>query len=326
MKNKIIKHIVLFVLFVIFVSFITFFLLDVSPIDPISAYERTHSISLTESARDKLISDMNLDKPLITRYFEWFGKFLKLDLGVSTIFRRPVIDMLIEGMEASIALMFFAWVLQGVTGIFLGIVSGSNVGSIKDRIIKAFAIIFSATPTFWVGILLIIVFSLKLGWFPTSMGTPIGIVEKEVSVFQKIHHMILPCLSLVIVGVSNLILQTRTKVEDVLNSDYVLYAKMQGISKKTIISKYVLRNMIIPGLVLHFTYFSELISGTLFVENVFNYPGLGNLTVQAGLRGDAPLLIGSVLFSSLLVYFGNRMCDVIVYVLDPRIRRNYDGR
>ncbi|MBL7576369.1 ABC transporter permease [Peptoniphilus asaccharolyticus] len=217
--------------------------------------------------------------------------------------------------------MSCAWVLQGVVGITLGIIAGANIGSLKDKLIKLYALIFAATPAFWIGLMLIVIFSLKLNWFPASMGAPIGVRAEDVSFLQKLKHMILPCMSLVVVGVSNLILQTRTKVEDILNSDYVLYARAKGLKKKEIVSKYALKNMLLPGLTLQFAYFSELFSGTVLVENVFNYPGLGNLTVEAGLRGDMPLLLGLVVFSSVFVYAGNRICDVLYLFIDPRLRR-----
>lgn len=226
-----------------------------------------------------------------------------------------------EGFSSSIGLMALAWTLQGIIGIFLGIVSGANIGSIKDRIIRTYAIVFASTPSFWIGIVLIMVFSLKLGLFPSSMGAPAGLLSYEISLFDRLRHMVLPALTLVMVGVSNLILHTRDKVEEVLSRDYVLYARARGMSKRKILLDYGLKNLILPGLSLQFTSFAELFSGTVLVENVFNYPGIGNLTVEAGLRGDGPLLLGLVLFSSIFVYLGNRIFDLILIYIDPRLRR-----
>ena len=153
------------------------------------------------------------------------------------------------------------------------------------------------------------------------MGSPIGVLEKDISLSDKVYHMILPGISLALVGISNIALHTRQKVIDVMNSDYVLYAYSRGIKKQKIVNSYALKNMILPGLTIQFTYFSELFSGAVLAESVFNYPGLGNLTVQAGLRGDVPLLLGLVLFSMIFVYIGNRLCDLMYLILDPRTRK-----
>lgn len=318
--KRIMKQVLLFAALIIFVSFFSFLLIELSPIDPINAFARSNAIGMTPEIRAKLIEKWGLDQPFLTRYILWFKNFIRGDLGVSTIYDRPVIEIIKRGFSSSIRLMALAWVLQGIVGITLGIVSGSNVGSIKDKIIKVYALVFAATPTFWVGMVLIMIFSIKLGWLPSSMGTPIGVESQFISTADRLKHLLLPCLTLVFVGVSNLILHTRTKVEDILNSDYVLYGKAKGIPMNKITYKYAFKNIILPGITIQFTYFSELFSGTVLVENLFNYQGLGNLTVQSGLRGDIPLLLGLVLFSTVFVYLGNRVCDGLYLIIDPRGR------
>ena len=130
-----------------------------------------------------------------------------------------------------------------------------------------------------------------------SMVSPIGVLEKDISIADRLYHILLPGITLALVGISNIALHTRQKVIDVMNSEYVLYAYSRGIGKRKIINSYALKNMILPGLTIQFTYFSELFSGAVLAESVFNYPGLGNLTVEAGLRGDVPLLLGLVLLA-----------------------------
>lgn len=325
MAKKVLRKIIYFVFLLIFVTFISFLLMDISPIDPISSFTRSRGAGLTPEMKARLIKEWGLDLPLFKRYFLWLLHFVKGDLGISNIYGRPVIEIIARGFKSSILLMSFAWVLQGIFGLFLGIISGAYEGSLKDHAIKLYAIIFASTPTFWVGILMIIIFSLKLGIFPASMGSPIGVVESEVSVLDKLHHMILPGITLALVGISNIILHTRTKVIDVMNSEYVLYARSRGIKKRDIISKYAFKNMILPGLTIQFTYFSELFSGAVLAESVFNYPGLGSLTVEAGLRGDVPLLLGLVLFSMIFVFIGNRICDLMYILIDPRLRRKNEN-
>lgn len=326
MAKRIIKEIFLFLLLILAVSFISFLLLDLSPIDPIASFARARSVGLSPEDKQELIKVWGLDQPLIARYFSWLVNLVRGDLGISNIYGRKVIDIIGEGFSRSILLMAIAWIFQGIIGIWLGIVAGANQGKIKDKIIKAYAIVFASTPSFWVGILLIIVFSLKLKLFPSSMGSPVGVLREDITLADSLKHLVLPALTLVLVGVSNLILHTRSKVIDILNSDYVLYAKARGMKKGEILNKFAFKNLILPGLSLLFTSFSELFSGTVLVENVFNYPGIGGLTVEAGLRGDAPLLLGLVLFSTIFVYVGNRICDLLYLVIDPRLRGQDETR
>lgn len=326
MAKRIIKEIFLFLLLILAVSFISFLLLDLSPIDPIASFARARSVGLSPEAKQELIKVWGLGQPLIARYFSWLLNLFRGDLGISNIYGRNVIDIIGEGFSRSILLMAIAWIFQGIIGIWLGIVAGANQGKIKDKIIKAYAIIFASTPSFWVGILLIIVFSLKLKLFPSSMGSPVGVLMEDITLADSLKHLVLPALTLVLVGVSNLILHTRSKVIDILNSDYVLYAKARGMKKGEILNKFAFKNLILPGLSLLFASFSELFSGTVLVENVFNYPGIGGLTVEAGLRGDAPLLLGLVLFSTIFVYVGNRICDLLYLVIDPRLRGQDETR
>ena len=326
MAKRIIKEIFLFLLLILAVSFISFLLLDLSPIDPIASFARSRSVGLSPEAKQELIKVWGLDQPLIARYFTWLLNLFRGDLGISNIYGRKVIDIIGEGFSRSILLMAIAWIFQGIIGIWLGIVAGANQGKIKDKIIKAYAIVFASTPSFWVGILLIIVFSLKLKIFPSSMGSPVGVLREDITLADSLKHLVLPAFTLVLVGVSNLILHTRSKVIDILNSDYVLYAKARGMKKDEILNKFAFKNLILPGLSLLFTSFSELFSGTVLVENVFNYPGIGGLTVEAGLRGDAPLLLGLVLFSTIFVYVGNRICDLLYLVIDPRLRGQDETR
>lgn len=326
MAKRIIKEIFLFILLILAVSFISFLLLDLSPIDPIASFARARSVGLSPEDKQELIKVWGLDQSLIARYFSWLVNLVRGDLGISNIYGRKVIDIIGEGFSRSILLMAIAWIFQGIIGIWLGIVAGANQGKIKDKIIKAYAIVFASTPSFWVGILLIIVFSLKLKLFPSSMGSPVGVLSEDITLTDSLKHLVLPALTLVLVGVSNLILHTRSKVIDILNSDYVLYAKARGMKKGEILNKFAFKNLILPGLSLLFTSFSELFSGTVLVENVFNYPGIGGLTVEAGLRGDAPLLLGLVLFSTIFVYMGNRICDLLYLVIDPRLRGQDETR
>ena len=236
------------------------------------------------------------------------------------IYRRDVVDVISERFMASLALMLVAWVVSGVLGFILGTVSGINEGKFIDKFIRGYCYVLISTPTFWIGILLIIIFSVKLKLFPTGLGVPIGVLSDEVTISSLIKHLTLPALTLSILGVANICLHTREKVIEILSSDYILFAKARGESKKSIVFNHVIKNVALPAITLQFLSFSELFAGTVFAEQVFSYPGLGQATVSAGLKGDLPLLMGIVIISLIFVYTGNLIADLIYMLIDPRVK------
>ena len=153
-----------------------------------------------------------------------------------------------------------------------------------------------------------------------ALGVPIGVESSSVTFTDLVSHIILPAITLSLIGVSNICLHTREKVIEVLNSDYILFAKARGESKKSIIFNHVIKNVSLPAITLQFLSFSELFAGTIFAEQVFSYPGLGQATVSAGLKGDLPLLMGIVIISCIFVYFGNVIADLLYMLIDPRIK------
>jgi peptide/nickel transport system permease protein len=164
------------------------------------------------------------------------------------------------------------------------------------------------------------IFAVSLGWFPVAMSVPIGVIASEVSIWDKIAHIILPSLTLSVLGIANICLHTREKVSDVMSSEYILFAKARGESPSSIVLNHVIKNVALPAVTLQFLSFSELFGGAIFVEQVFSYPGLGQAVVQSGLRGDLPLLMGIVIISLIFVYTGNFIADILYRIIDPRIR------
>jgi peptide/nickel transport system permease protein len=202
----------------------------------------------------------------------------------------------------------------------LGVVSGANRGTWIDRCIKWYCLTLASTPTFWLGLLVLIVFSVWLGWFPVGFQAPIGALHEQVTIWDRFRHLVLPALTLSVAGVANIALHTRQKLLDVMESDYVLFARARGEAGWRLVCEHGLRNVALPALTLQFAGFSELFGGAVLAEQVFSYPGLGRTTVEAGLRGDVPLLLGCVIFSALFVFAGNLTADLLYRVVDPRMR------
>ncbi|MGE5704903.1 MAG: ABC transporter permease [Clostridia bacterium] len=302
------------------ISIISFILVNQSPIDPIQAYVGADMMRVSPEQREQIAAHWGLAQPPVERFMQWSTAMLQGDFGTSMIYRRPVADIISERFANSIALMGTAWLLAGVIGFGAGVLAAMKRGTWIDRIIKWYCYTIASTPTFWVGLLLLMVFAVWLGWFPVALGVPAGVLADQVSWTDRIVHMILPALTLSVVGISSIALHTRQKLLDVLASDFVLFARARGERGWALFRRHGFRNIVLPAITLQFTAFSELFGGAVLAEQVFSYPGLGQATVEAGLRGDVPLLLAVVLFSAIFVFVGNWIGDLIYRLVDPRVR------
>lgn len=298
----------------------SFLLISHSPIDPIQAYVAADSMLVGPEQRERIAEYWGLHKPPLERLVNWGSAVLQGDLGTSMIFRRPVVDVIKERFLASIALMGAAWVLSGLFGFILGVIAGMNQGSWLDRLIKWYCYTLASTPSFWLGLIMLNVFAVWLAWFPVGLGVPAGVLQEEVTFYDRLRHLVLPAITLSILGVANVALHTRQKLIEVMASDYVLFAKARGERGFLLFWRHGLRNIALPAVTLQFASFSELFGGAVLAERVFSYPGLGQAIVEAALRGDVPLLLGIVIVSALFVFTGNLIADIICRVVDPRIR------
>lgn len=304
------------------ICLISFLLIKNSPIDPVQAYIGADMLKVGPEQRERIAEYWGLDQPVIVQFLNWGSALLKGDLGTSMIFRRPVSEIIGERFVNSVVLMLTAWVLSGVIGFVMGVVSAMKKDTWIDRIIKLYCYTLASTPTFWMGLLMLIVFAVWLGWFPIGLGVPAGVLADDVTIADRFQHLILPALTLSVLGVANVALHTREKLIDVLASDYVMFARARGEKGFLLFWRHGLRNIALPAITLQFAAFSELFGGAVLAEQVFSYPGLGQATVEAGLRGDVPLLLGLVLFSTIFVFAGNLIADIIYYVVDPRTRES----
>lgn len=302
------------------VSIVSFTLVSISPIEPVQQYLLGLGTAVSPEKRAELEQYWGVDKPPVERYMIWLNELLHGNMGESSIYRRPVAQIIAERFVNSFALMLCAWILAGLIGFALGCVMGMYHDRMPDKSLKKLCYVLSSVPTFWLGLLLLLVFSVWLGWFPIGFSSPIGVTIGNVTIRQKLQHLILPAFTLSLMSFSNIALHTRQKLIDVLNSEYVLFARARGEGKWTILRRHGLRNILLPALTLQFASFAELFGGSVLAENVFSYPGLGSAVSAAGLQGDVPLLLGITLFSALFVCVGNMIADVLYCVIDPRIR------
>lgn len=301
------------------VSIIAFILVTASPVDPVQQYIMDIG-PVSEEQRTEIENYWGINEPPVERYFNWLSALLHGDFGTSLLYRRPVIDIIGERFQNSLALMLCAWVFSGLIGFGLGCVMGMNRDKWPDRIIKKTCYLLSSVPTFWLGLVFLLMFAVILRWFPIGFSTPIGMLDSDVTIWQRLHHLVLPAFTLSLMSFSNIALHTRQKLIDVMNSEYVLFARARGESKWTLLRRHGLRNILLPALTLQFASFAELFGGSVLAENVFSYPGLGSAVSAAGLNSDVPLLLGVTLFSALFVCVGNMIANLLYGIVDPQIR------
>lgn len=316
----IVKKIIRLTTLLVAISILSFVLVSNSPIDPVQSYVGADMMLVSEEQQEKIEAYWGLDDPKTEQFFRWGASLLEGDLGTSLLYRSPVSEVIAERFMASLALMALAWSFSGVFGFFLGSVAGMKQGSLLDKVIKGYCFTLASTPAFWMGLLVIMLFSVWLGWFPIGLGSPAGVLAADVSMIDRLRHLFLPALTLSVLGVANVALHTRQKLIEVMESEFVRFARAKGERGFTIYWRHGLRNISLPAISLHFASFGELFGGAVLAEQVFSYPGLGQAVVQAGLGGDVPLLLGIVLFSSIFVFCGNLIADLLYKLVDPRIR------
>jgi len=320
MVKTLFKHLVVLLGLMFTTATITFLMVELSPIDPVDAYLGTERMTISPEQRALIVEKWGYDQPVWARYARWMGNLMRLDFGISSTFEQPVTEVIWSRFKLSIVLMTLAWVSSGVIGYVLGVLAGVNQDGVFDRVITTVTYFISSIPPFYVGIVFLMLFAVTWKLFPVGYTFPIQYSDiSEASLPERAHHLVLPVLTLSLVGIPNILGQTREKAIDVMESDYVALAKINGKPKRQIVFSHVLRNVSLPAITLLFANFVEIFGGSVLVEQVFSYPGLGRATVMAGLKADMALLTGIAIFSVAFVYIGNSLADILVAKIDPRL-------
>ncbi len=316
------KKLLRMLLLLLGVSLAAFLLMAASPLDPLQTNVGQAALgSMSQEQIAQLEDYWGVNTPLPERYLGWLSAALRGDLGTSLLYRQPVLQIVAERLGNSLGLLLSAWVLSGALGLTLGVLAGAFRDRWPDRLIRGWCLLLSSTPAFWLALLLLMVFSVWLGWFPIGLSVPIGAAAEQVSFLERLRHAFLPALTLSVTGVSGIALHTREKMADVMESDYVLFARARGESLGGIVLRHGLRNVALPAITLQFASVSEIIGGSVLVEQVFSYPGLGQAAVTAGLGGDLPLLLGITVITAAVVFGGSLAADLLYGAVDPEIRR-----
>lgn len=316
------KNFIRMAILLVLVSMAAFFLVEISPLDPLQTNVGQAALgSMSREQVEKLQEYWGVGVPATQRFLSWAGDFIRGDMGISLLYRQPVTHVIGVKLQNSLWLMAAAWILSGAVGLALGIAAGVKRGRMTDKVISAYALITASTPAFWLALVFLMVFAVWLKILPIGLSVPIGVEASGVTFVDRIVHAILPAVTLSITGISNIAMHTREKMIEVMESDYVLFAKARGESMARIVWSHGIRNIILPAMTLQFASVSEIFGGSVLVEQVFSYPGLGQAAVTAGLGGDVPVLLGITVISAAIVFAGNLAANVLYGVLDPRIRR-----
>ena len=300
------------------VSLISFFLIRLSPVDPLAQLKLNPAIS--QETIESETKRLGLDKPVAVQYFLWAKNFVKGDLGyctdntkVSTKIKGRILNTLL----LSICVIFFSWIIA----IPLGILAAVYYNSWFDKMLTVLSSVGMAIPSFFFAILMLL-FAQKTGWFPIGGLTSVdfnqmGLFER---VFDVAKHLVLPVFVLTTISLSSLMRQMRANLLDVLDSDYVKFARAKGLSELKVIFKHALRNAVNPMITLLGFEFSSLLSGAALTEYVFQYPGLGRLILEAVLKSDINLVMASLMIGAIMLVLGNLIADILLILTDPRIR------
>ena len=274
--------------------------------------------SATEDQVIALRKEMGFDKPIYIQFFKWFSGIFKGDLGRSIFFHKPVAEVILARAETSILIAIFSMTLIILVGIPIGIISAVKYNSVADQLLSGSAMFGASVPTFWLGLNLMLIFSVVLGWLPSS-GFPSFLESGDIT---DLRYLILPCVTLAAPNSALIIRLTRASMLDVLKEDYVTSARAKGLSEIKVNIKHVFRNALIAIVsVLGFT-FVGLASGTVVTETVFSLPGVGRLIVESILRRDYPVIQGIILIIAVAYMVFNLLIDYCYTFLDPRIRIN----
>lgn len=320
------RRLLRFVLMAATVATVAFALTKASPIDPVEAYLGPAAARVGPEQQALIAARWGLDQPPLVQFLAWGRQILAGDLGWSVIYNQPVAMVLAERARASFALMALAWILSGLLGFALGLLAGACERSLLDRAIRFYAYGLAATPTFWLAILLLLVFSVSLSWTPICCASPPGVLDGDVTLLGRLHHLLLPTITLTVLGVAPIALHTRAKMIEIMHADFAIYARAQGASLRDIVLRHGVRNAMLPAVTIQFASLGELFGGSILAEQVFSYPGLGKATIEAGIRGDVPLLLAVTMLTTLCVSFGNMVADILYRVVDPRVRMAEFGR
>lgn len=317
MTSYILRRLVHLVPVILIVGLVVFTLVHLTPGDPAA-------VILGDQASpedvDALREQLGLNDPVLVQFVDWFGGVLRLDFGQSIFLGMPVTGALRERVEPTVLLTTYAMIVQLLIGIPLGVIAALRRGTNVDRMLTAVAISGAAIPTFFLGIMLILVFSVRLHWLPS-----VGYVSPREDLWEHVQRMLMPAFTLGFASAGLLARMIRSSMLDMLNEDYVRTARAKGLANRDVVTRHALRNALVPAITVIGTSIAALLGGAVVTETVFTIPGMGRLVVQSISRRDYPIIQGAVMVIAMGYVLVNLLVDLLYVYADPRVRLG-DGR
>ena len=316
MGPYLLRRILLMLPTLVIVTFLVFLLLYLSPGDPILALVPVDEVNqLTDEEMDRLRHKLGLDRPVVVQYADWFLNMLRGDLGRSIHQRRPVIDLLAARFPVTLELALLSVFAASVVAIPIGIYTAVRPGSIGDFIGNIVALMGVSAPNFWVALLLIVVFAVHLRWLPAG-----GFVRISDDAVGHIERMILPVITLGTALMAVTMRLTRSSMLEVLNEDYIRTARSKGLPQSRVVAVHALKNALIPVVTTLGLQIGRILGGTVAIELIFSFPGMGKLMLDAIYARDFPIVQGAVLLVTFSFVLINLLVDIAYAYIDPRIR------
>lgn len=297
----------------------TFFLIRLAPGDPLAVY---YNPEIDPAVMETIRVRLGLDQPLHVQYVKWLGALAHGELGMSFSHHRPVLDILRETIPNTLTLTIFSLVLIMVTGVVVGVISAVRQYSLLDHVSTLTTLFIYSMPGFWLGLMLIILFSLKLGWLPASQMES---VDAEYMTFagrmwDRFLHLLMPMFVLGIASAAGVARYARGSMLEVIRQDYIRTARAKGLPEHRVIFRHALGNALIPVITLLGLYLPFLLSGAVVTETIFAWPGMGRVTIGAIFSRDYPIVMATNLIAGVMVVTGNLIADILYAIVDPRIR------
>lgn len=302
----------------LFVVCFNFFLFRIVPSDPLAHMLRGRNIS--REVQDNLRAAFGLDQPITTQFVYYLRETFRGNLGISFHSRQPVWDEIVERIPATVELLGVSWLFAAVIGTAGGVIAGWRRNTWKDRLITSSTMTLYSVPDFWLGIILLTVFSVVLGWFPIGGMQSVGVRLQGFEAFlDHLPHLFLPALTLSLAYMGEYTMVTRSSLVEVMSEDYLTVARAKGLRDKVVRNHHALPNALLPVVTLAALNLGFILSGAIAVESVFSWPGLGQATAEAIRGPDYPMLQGLFLLFSASVILFNLIADLLYMYLDPRV-------
>lgn len=323
MLKFLLKKLLTYFITLIGITIISFSIIHLAPGGPLSPLTEFNP-KITPEYREKLIKMYGLDKPLYLQYLNWLKNVLKLDFGKSfSLDQRPVWDKIKERLPITIFINFISLLIIVGISIPLGVFGAIRAGSLSDRILTVIIFLGYAMPSFWLAIILMMIFGVKLQWLPVS-GLHSTIGYDEMTLWEKIwdwiKHLLCPLFVATFGGIAGFSRYVRNSMIEVLHSDYILFARAKGLPENIVIYKHALRNALLPLITILGLSLPGLIGGSVIFETIFGIPGIGQLMWQAVMARDYPVIMANLFLTAILTLLGNFLADIGYALADPRIR------